>query len=329
MLKIKNQNSCLAGRQAKFLILNCIFTFCIFPAFCGIPFLRENFASTCFAQDKIIAIVNDDVITQKDLNDFMNFMRIQLSGEYAGRELEEKIQIMKVDLLNKLIEDRLILQEAKKNNTNIDENRVKAKVNEIKSRYPQEAEFQNALTRQGLVQADIEAKIREQLLMYYIVEQKVREKIIVRPQEVTAFYNTNKNELASHEERELSVITLENENLAKTFADNLKKGEKLEDLAAKYPITLNQLKVLQGEELRKEIEHTVFNLKIGEISNPVKIDDKYYIFKLNNINPPKQLNLSEAQDEINAFLFDRKFQEELKKWLDELKKESYIKILQN
>ena len=86
---------------------------------------------------------------------------------------------------------------------------------------------------------------------------------------------------------------------------------------------------MQGEELRKEIEHTVFNLKIGEISNPVKIDDKYYIFKLNNINPSKQLNLSEVQDKINAFLFDRKFQEELKKWLDELKKESYIKILQN
>ena len=284
----------------------------------------------CFsAQDKIIAIVNNDIITQKDLNDFMNFMRIQLSGEYAGRELEEKIQVMKVDLLNKLIEDRLILQEAKKNNTKIDENRVKAKVNEIKSRYPQEAEFQNALTRQGLVQADIEAKIREQLLMYYIVEQKVREKIVIRPQEVTAFYNTNKNELASPQERGLEVITLENEDSAKAFADNLKKGEKLEDLAAKYPITLNQLRVLQGEELRKEIEDVVFNLKIGEISNPVKVDNKYYIFKLNNITPSKQLNLSEVQDKINAFLFDRKFQEELKNWLDELKKKSYIKILQD
>jgi parvulin-like peptidyl-prolyl isomerase len=282
-----------------------------------------------YAQNKIVAIVNNDIITQKDLNDFMNFMRIQLSDEYADEELEEKIQIMKVDLLNKLIEDRLILQEAKKNNIKINENRVKAKINEIKSRYPYETEFQNALTRQGLVQADIEVRIREQLLMYHVVEQKVRQKIVVRPEEVTAFYNTNKKELVLPEARELEVTTLENENLAKTFADNFKKGEKLEDLATKYPITLNQLRVLQGEELRKDIEEIVFNLKIGEVSDPVKVDDKYYIFKLNNIIPPKQLNLSEVQDKINAFLFDRKFQEELKNWLDELKEESYIKILQD
>lgn len=282
-----------------------------------------------FAQDKIIAIVNNDIITEKDLNEFMNFMRMQLSYDFTGKELEERVQVMKADLLNKLIEDRLILQEAKKNNLKIDENKVKSKINEIKSRYPSEIEFQNSLTGQGLVQADIETRIREQLLMYNIVEKRVREKIVVRPQEITAFYNMHKKEFLSPQERELEVIKLENQNLARRFAYNLKKGESLEDLLGRYPSTLNQLKVSQGEELRKEIGHIVFNLKIGGVSDPVEIDNKYYIFKLNNIISPKQLNLSQVQDRINAFLFDRKFQEGLKRWLDELKEKSYIKILQD
>jgi len=49
-----------------FWLFICVFAFCFF-----------TFALTCFAQDKIIAIVNKDIITQKDLNDFINFMRVQ------------------------------------------------------------------------------------------------------------------------------------------------------------------------------------------------------------------------------------------------------------
>ncbi len=78
----------------------------IFTAAYSLQFTAYNL----FAQDKIAAIVNNDIITQKDLDDFLNFMRIQLSQDYSGKELENKIQAMKPDLLDRLIEDRLILQ---------------------------------------------------------------------------------------------------------------------------------------------------------------------------------------------------------------------------
>jgi len=304
-------------QKLKFCILSCSFAFCIF-----------NFALTCYAEDKIIAIVNCDVITQKDLNDFVSFMSMQLSKEYRGRELENKIQSMKQDLLDRLIEDRLILQEAKKNNITIDESRVKAKINEVRKRYYSDAEFKDDLIKQGLTQADIESRIREQLLMYEIVERMVKDKILVRPDEVTSFYNGNIKQFVSTEEREAEAITLENEDLAKTISYELKAGKKLIDLATRYPLTINKLTSRQGE-LRKDIEDVVFKLGISEVSNPIKIDNKYYVFKLDNIIPPRQLSLSETQDRIRTFLFEKKMQERLTKWLDELKQKSYIKIPQN
>lgn len=282
-----------------------------------------------YAQDKIIAVVNNEVITQKDLNDFINFMGMQLSREYKGRDLENKIESMKKDLLDKLIEDRIILQEAKKNNIAVDESRIKARINEIKKRYATDQEFQNDLGGQGMSQADLEKKIREQFLMYNIIEQKIRSKIIVRPDEVTSFYNENKKELVTPEEKELDAITLENLDQATSFSYNLKRGERLDDLAMRYPITINKLNYNEGVELRKEIESTVKNLAITEVSGPVKLDDKYCVFRLNTIIPPKQLSLSEAQEKIHEFLFNSKMQEELAKWLDELKSKSYIKISQN
>ncbi len=283
-----------------------------------------------FAQDKIVAIVNEDVITQRDLDDFVIFTRIQLSREYQGRDLETRIQSMKLDLLNKLIEDRLILQEAKRSKIIINEERVKARVNEIKRRYPTDTAFQKDLARQGLVQADLETRIREQLLMYVIVENKVRSHITVTPDEVTRFYNKDMHRFKTAEEREAEVIAFENEDLAKTFSYEYRRGEKLVDLATRYPFTINILKVASGrDEVRKEIEDVVFKLGLSEVSAPVDIDSKFYVFKLQNITVSRQQTLAQAQDEIHDILLDEKMQEEMTRWLDEIKAKSYIKIVQN
>jgi parvulin-like peptidyl-prolyl isomerase len=285
--------------------------------------------SPCFAQDKIVAVVNKDVITQKDLADFFNFMRLQLSREYSKEEADEKIRSMKADLLDKLIEDRLILQEAKKEGIKLDEARVKGKINDIRKRYPTDTDFQNDLLRQGVVLADLETKIREQFLMISAVDRKIRQKISVSPEEVTRFYNQNTQEFISPEKRIIQAVALENEDLAVTFAYNLRAGEKIVDLAARYPISVNKIEVSQAIELRKEIASVVFNLNIGGISVPQKMDDKYYVFMLEDIIPPRQLTLAQVQEKISAFIFEKKMQETLSEWLDELKKKSYIKIYQD
>ncbi len=221
------------------------------------------------------------------------------------------------------------MQEAKNNNIAVDESRDKARINEIKKHYMTDQEFQNDLSKQGMSQADIEKKIREQFLMYNIIDQKIKSKILVRPDEVTSFYNDNKKEFIAPEQKQLDAITLENLDQAISFSYNLKRGDRMEDLAMRYPVTINKLNYSEGGELRKEIENTVKNLGIGEVSDPVKLDDKYCVFRLNATIPSKQLSLTEAQERIHEFLFNSKMQEELAKWLDELKSKSYIKISQN
>ena len=283
----------------------------------------------CYAQDKIVAVVNNDIITRKDLSDFMNFMRMQLSHQYKGKELDAKVAETKRGLLDKLIEDHLILQEAKKEDVKVEDNRLKAKMNEIHKHYGSDEEFQNDLSRQGLVPADVENKIREQMLMYNIIEDKIRNKIVIRPDEVTKFYDSKENNIMIPELRQVTVITLENKDLAQTFSYNWRSGQKLEDLLTRYPATINRLEAAKGENLRKDIEDEVFKLGIGEISEPVKIDNQFYIFKLDNIAASRKPTLFEVQDKIRDFLFQTKMQQDLAKWLDELKSKSYIKILQN
>lgn len=282
-----------------------------------------------YAQDKIVAIVNNDVITQKDLNDFVNFMRIQLSSELRGLELESKIQSMKLDLLNKLTEDRLILQEAKKNNLKIEDNRVREKINEVKKNYPTDIEFQNALAKEGLVLADIETRIREQLLMYSIIDREVRSKVKINPAEITEFYRKNIEEFKLPVQFELDSIAVKEESVALKILAKLKMGGNFEELSKEFSATLSKLNTAQDGRLRSDIEAVVLKMQPGDISEPVKIGDDYYIFKLNNLLPIRQQSLSEAQEKIYSFLINKKMQEIMSKWLDELKSRSYIKIIKD
>jgi len=279
-----------------------------------------------FAQDKVVAVVNNEIVTQKDLDDFLNFIRMQYSREFKGKELEEKVQGMKQDLLQRLIEDRLILQQAKVEKVTVEPSRVKARVTELKKNYATDAEFSEDLAKQGLVPADLEKKIREQMLMYSVIQQKVRDKIMVRPDEITDFYEQNKRQFLAPEERQLTMIILQDAKQAKELSYYLRLGQKLEELATRYTFTINTLSAWKGEELRKEIEDVVFKLGMGEISEEVKVDKQYYVFRLDNITASRQLSLVQSQEKIRVYLFEKKLQDALTKWINEIKAQSYIKL---
>jgi parvulin-like peptidyl-prolyl isomerase len=284
---------------------------------------------TCaFAEDKIIAIVNCDVITQKELDDFVNFTRMQLASEYSREAAEEKIRAMKKDLLNKLIEDKIILQEAKKENIKPDESRIKARIEEIRKHYGSEADFEAALAGQGLVLADIESRIKEQMLMYGVINSKIRSKIVINPKEVTEFYENNIENFKYPAQLQIDSLAMDNADEARQVWLSLRGGKKPESLAGAGSVSLDKMNVIKGQ-LRPDIEAAVFKLKVGEVSAPVKSGNKYYVFKLNSIVPARQQNLAEIRDQVYTALFDRKMEEKLARWLDELKKHSYIKIFQS
>ncbi|MFC1805273.1 peptidyl-prolyl cis-trans isomerase [Candidatus Omnitrophota bacterium] len=281
------------------------------------------------AQEAIVAIVNEDIITGKDLNDFFNFMRMQFSQEYQGKELEEKIQSMKLDLIDKLIEDRLILQQAKKSGLFIEEAKVSARIAQVRSRYASDADFQAALQAQGLVQADIEGKIRDQMLMFDMIEARVRARIKVKPSEVNDFYAAHKEEFNIPEQKEFKAVGTDDKAAAEGIFERAKGGGDFEAIAQDYSLSTNTMRTSGKEELREDIEKVILELEIGQVSAPVKIDDVYYVFKLVGLISPRQESIAEAQPKINAYLLELKMQEELARWLDEVKKESYIKVFQD
>jgi len=289
--------------------------------------LALGFANVCTAQDKVVAVVNDEIITQKDLDGFISFMRVQLAREYSAIKLEQKIDSMKLDLLERLIEDRLILQEARKANINIDKSRIKGKVLDLKRAHDTEVEFQSFLSQQGVTEADLEKKLKDQMMTYEIIESKIKNKIVIKPSDITDYYNNNLDQFIVAEEREFISIVVESKDLADKVSQSLKSGKAIDAAAAELAVKLNTFTAKKDGELKKEIEDVVFAMNVDDVSESVKIDNAYYVFKLTKIIPGYKQQLIDAQTSINRMLFDKKLQENMVDWLNELKKKSYIKIM--
>ncbi len=99
----------------------------------------------------------------------------------------------------------------------------------------------------------------------------------------------------------------------------------MDTLAAERDLKVNAFTSSPGE-LKKEADEAIFGLKQGDISAPVNVNGAYYVFTLTRILPPESRSLSDVQDQIYDVIFEKKMQDAVTAWLDDVRKNAYIKI---
>jgi peptidyl-prolyl cis-trans isomerase SurA len=284
--------------------------------------------------DAIIAIVNDDVITLKDLRQYVAGIASQLKVE--NKSPEEIQQIMgdyEQKGLDKLIEDKLILAAANDKGIDVRDDIIDKRMKEIKDRYASEDDLINALNAQGMTISDLQQKITDQLKVKYEVDMEVRDKIFVNPQDVTDYYNAHMSDFDRKPMVNLQSIFVSFDKHAKqeaqTLADEARSrllaGEDFDKVFQKYSDGSSVGEVVQGQ-MADAVENVVFNLKLDEVSDPVQVENGIYVFKAIGISPGKQQTLAEVKDQIYDKLTDDQFEAKFKEWVDKLRQKAYVEI---
>jgi len=269
-------------------------------------------------EDKVIVIVNDEAITKAELDAYVNLIKLQIGYDgWANFEMTEE------KALENLIEDRLILQEAQRNELEIENRLIESRLADTKRRIGSESDFTNFLASQGISLSDLRQKIKEKMLSEKLVNIKVRSRIFVSPREVTEFYKENIEKFYSPEQVRLESIFVGDEDTAQKIYQRLKEGTDFASLQKKYSEKSNLGLVSKGQ-LLKQIEDVIFALKVGEFSTPVEISDGYYVFLVKEKIEPSHLQLIDVQDDIHNMLLDKKFNAKLLEFINELKSKSYL-----
>ncbi|MCX6357207.1 MAG: SurA N-terminal domain-containing protein, partial [Candidatus Aureabacteria bacterium] len=125
--------------------------------------------ATAEIKEQIVAVVNDDIITYSEIEKILSPIFSHYEQIYSGAELFSMLQKARRDVLEHLIQERLILQEAKALNIRTlmgDDftKEVDRAITEIKRKFPSEEEFQKEMKREGSTAEEFRTQQEERTL---------------------------------------------------------------------------------------------------------------------------------------------------------------------
>jgi peptidyl-prolyl cis-trans isomerase SurA len=295
-------------------------------------------ADTAFAEtaNRIIAVVNDDVITETDLAE-------RLEAMLEEQALPEDVDLGRVqqEVLRRLIQQRLILQEAAKLGVTVGLDEVAKEMEKMQARAGSREKLDQALAEQGLTREKLKDQLRDQMMIERVLASKVKSTINVSPQEVAAEIEAHP-ELAKTGDRIrashllVRVDDTRPEEEAKALIDRLHQelagGGDFDAAAKQYSEDSHAGAggdmgwVAQGE-LLPELDAVLFSLEPGTVSAPVKSRLGYHLLRAVERRPATSLTIMEAHAEVYMQLFERKYNEALNRWLRGLADRAYVQVL--
>jgi peptidyl-prolyl cis-trans isomerase SurA len=292
--------------------------------------------------EEIVAVVNDEIITLSQFKAEHDDFYQALSAQFKGEEFTKKYVAMKENLLEKMITDLLLLQEAEKMDGINPDEQLRLWLENLKkeNNLNSDAELIRALQQQGIDFEEWKKKMRENMMREAVIYSEVRGNVVVDDSETVNYYKLHPEEFTELPEYKLRAIYLsaeggneeEVEAKKREINEKISSGEDMGSLAAEYsegPEKDNQgeLGSFKKGELEKDLEQAVEKLKVGEMTPWLKVRAGWFLLKLEEKKESRLKSFEEARRKIEEKFFNEKSQKRLEEFLKDLKEKSLIKIL--
>ena len=314
-------------------ILSTVIALLIIAAFQVRPALSQE------TVDRVVAVVNDDVITLSELRQ----MALSLNPT-STQPLNDK------ELLDKMIEQKIFEQEAEKRGITVSEAELDASIEGVKMRYNlNDEQMEEVLKRQGLTPEGFREQWRAQTLGNKLLESQLKNKIVVTDEEIRRYYERNYlgDGTANPDQEEqvriahimIAYKTQDAEQVAKQVADLAKSGEDFDNLAEKFSDDASSadsggdLGYFKKGDLIDSMEYAVVATPVGSVTGPVESPAGYHIIKVLERTEPDYETDSNAElvtiddttkEEIRETLMREKAQSQLKTWLEGIRENAYV-----
>jgi foldase protein PrsA len=210
----------------------------------------------------------------------------------------------------------------------VTDKQVDDRLAQIKKQYFQgsDKKYRDQLKQQGLTEESVKRDIRAQLVQEGIFKN-VTDDIKVTDKEIQDYYNKNKAQYGTPEQREVRHILVPTKKQADSIYSQLQDGGDFAALAKKFskdPASASQggkLTIARGQTVAP-FDHTAFLLKEGQVSRPVKTQYGYHIIEpIGEIKPAETTALSKVKESIRQQLLQTKRNEAMTTWVEDTKKD--------
>ncbi|MEK6201986.1 MAG: SurA N-terminal domain-containing protein [Desulfobulbaceae bacterium] len=302
--------------------------------------------------DRVVAVVNDDVVTMSEVNEEGGGFFQKITEQAPASELSEALRRAREEVLDGLIDKKLIAQEAAKQKVAVTDAELEAAFQQmIASSNMSPDQFRDQLGNMGMIEDVYRNNLRNQILQSKLLNYEVRSKIVITDDMILDYYDTHYTKHVAQggyyllqmgfvwkkDPKVPATIDVASKLEARKKAERVhslvESGQDFSMLAKKFselPSAADggNIGTFQKEEMAEYMRSVVTALVPGQVSQIVETPDGYQFFKLLSSQEGGivfQAPYESAKEEIKKTLHEIKLKEEFDSWVKKIKEASYIK----
>lgn len=291
----------------------------------------------------ISVIVNNDVITLRDVEGSISRSAQLLASQYAGqpRVFQQKLAELRAARVQELVENQLILAEFKELGFNFPDSIIDDIIQErIAKQFGDRVRFAQTLKAQGTTFEQYRKDVKEQIITEQLRYRNINpNKLVISPARIEAYYKENLKTYQLGDQVKLRMITINQPpgatkgTAAKIAAEvlaKLKDGAPFAEMASVYSDGAARANGgdrgwVERSFLKKELSDVAFSLKAGQVSGVIEQPEGAYILLVEEARISYTRPLEDVRDEIERDLRGIERARLMKNWVDKLKAKNFVR----
>ena len=303
--------------------------------------------------DRVVAVVNDDVITLSELEKKSQPVLERIKAQAPAGEVDRAMAKARGEMLHSLIDRSILRQQAEKQSIAVAEEEVDAAVDQILVRNNATIEeFKRELATMHISEQEYRDNIRDQILQSKLISYEVRSRIVIIEEDIQEYYRKEYTQekgeggyyvlqmgFTWRNSISLEEAGFDTKEAAREKAEEIRArvldGESFTELAKAYSnlpsaIYGGDIGPLQKDEMASRMKDVILAMRPGEISPIIESDNAFHFFKLLSVREGDivvKAPYESVREEIRDILYQQKMKEQYDTWVKSLREEAYIRIL--
>lgn len=300
-------------------------------------------ASAARVVERVVAVINDDIILETELEQFAGPMYRgpdpdTADGKKAWDETKRKA-------LETLIDGKLVQQQASELKLTVTPDEVDRAVQQVKEQNKlDDTSFTEALKSQGFTLEGYRKTLKKQILEMKVVNTAVRSRVQVSDEEVKTYYKQNEKLTTSDRQSHLRQILI-------AVPDKASDG----DVAKKRAVAAKVIELSRGgtrfEELAKQfsdddgtkasggdlgwvgkgvlveaLDDAMAAMEPGDVRGPIRTERGFVVMQLVERKAGDLRPYDEIKEQLRKQLYDQQVEKAQQSWLRELRKKAHVDV---
>jgi parvulin-like peptidyl-prolyl isomerase len=242
----------------------------------------------------------------------------------------EQIASLKEEVLNHLIDEKVMLQRAGQLAITVGDAETEARIGEIKKDYSADS-FDSLFDNGGIDYPAWKKALQKRMLLEKVIAQDVNAKIRVTDADAELYFKANRKIYVSAQRVHAVQIVVRDRDRAKGILKRLKAGEDFGKVAREVSIGPEaerggDLGFFERGMMPEAIDRVVFSLPVGKLSSVVRSPYGFHLFKVLEKEDARGGKFMDIKDWVRSDLQKLKEAEEYKRWVESLKAAAVIRI---